>query len=308
MTSTELEESRRRHQEMTALEVSRTLRAYQRAWFERLRQEVFAEGRPYVLTTGVFPHEIFEALDLPFVIDAWYSGLVAARRQSAYYSDYLARVGYHPDLNRYGALALGVMMDEHNPDKPWGGLPRPALVATGWRNLSAPVIAEWAGVPFVGIEQPWPRRLYPNWWEMSRWQWEDLEETDRIDVMVEQFKEVIAHAERLAGRKLDYDRLREIVDRVNQQERYFDEVRTIIATAEKAPVRLGEAMSQTMGIQWHRGTEWALNQARAFRDEIKWRADNQLWVCPNERYRMMYIGSFLSQALDFFAAFEASHG
>ena len=37
----------------------------------------------------------------------------------------------------------------------------------------------------------------------------------------------------------------------------------------------------TMGIPWHRGTEWALNQERAFRDEVKQRAERQLWTCPD---------------------------
>jgi benzoyl-CoA reductase subunit B len=126
--------------------------------------------------------------------------------------------------------------------------------------------------------------------------------------MVEQFRDLIAAAESIAGKRLDYDRLREIVDRVNQQEEYFDEVRTIIATADKLPARLGEVMSQTMGIQWHRGTEWALHQARAFRDEVKDRALNELWVCPNERYRLMYVGAGLWQNLDFFTEFEDRYG
>src|SRR5437762_12948540 len=129
-----------------------------------------------------------------------------------------------------------------------------------------------------------------------------------LDAMLEQFKDLVAVAERIAGKRLDVDRLREIVDRVNHQEQYFDEVRTIIATAEKLPVRLGEVMSQTMGIQWHRGTEWALNQARAFRDEVKSRADNRQWVCPNEQYRLMYVGAGLWQNLDFFTEFEDRYG
>ena len=95
---------------------------------------------------------------------------------------------------------------------------------------------------------------------------------------------------------------------MNRQEEYFDEVRTIIATAEKLPARLGEVMGQTMGIQWHRGTEWALNQARAFRDEVKHRADNRMWVCPNEQYRLMYVGAGLWQNLDFFTEFEEKYG
>jgi hypothetical protein len=240
--------------------------------------------------------------------DVWYSGLVAARRQSAYYSNFLSSQGFHEGLSRYGALTLGVLLDEDNPEKPWGGLPKPALVVTSLADRSADVMAEHSGAVRIALEMPVLDRPYPNWWEMSRWQWEDLDGTYRIDVMVEQYRDLVAAAERIAGKKLDYDRLREIVDRVNQQEEYFDEIRTIIATAPKLPARLGEVMSQTMGIQWHRGTEWALNQAREFRDEVKSRADNQLWVCPNERYRLMYVGAGLWQNLDFFTEFEETYG
>jgi hypothetical protein len=67
-------------------------------------------------------------------------------------------------------------------------------------------------------------------------------------------------------------------------------------------------MSQTMGIQWHRGTEWALEQARAFRDEVKQRAEAGQWVCPNEQYRLMYVGQGLWQNLDFFTEFEEKFG
>ena len=96
MTLTEAERaaSRRRHEEQTQLEVTRTLRAYQREWFAKLRQEVFEQGRPYAIGGALVPHEIFEALDLPFITDVWYSGLVAARRQSAYYSNFLSAQGF----------------------------------------------------------------------------------------------------------------------------------------------------------------------------------------------------------------------
>src|SRR3954453_10481855 len=137
MTDAEREASRQRHQALTQLEVSRTLRAYQREWFAKLRADVFEQGRPYVIGTALTPHEIFEALDLPFIADVWYSGLVAARRQSGYYSTFLSKSGYHEGLSRYGALTLGVLLDETNPDKPWGGLPKPSLVATNINDRSA---------------------------------------------------------------------------------------------------------------------------------------------------------------------------
>ncbi len=302
------EEAKRRHDALTQLEVSRSLRAHQRAWFDNLRQDVFENGRPYAIVGALVPHEILEALDLPFITDVWYSGLVAAKRQSGYYSNFLDQQGYHRNLSRYAALTLGVLLDENNPDKPWGGLPKPSLLCTSIHERSTEIMSRFADAPFIPIEQPVLDRPTPEWWKMSRWQWEDLDGDYRIDALVAQYQDFIAAAEKVAGKKLDLDRLREIIDRVNAQEEYFDEIRTIIATAPKLPARLGEVMGQVMGIQWHRGTQWALDQAKAFRDEIKHRADNQMWVCPNEQFRLMYVGQGLWQNLDFFTEFEEKYG
>jgi benzoyl-CoA reductase subunit B len=307
MTEAERAASRERHQALTQLKVSHSLRAYQKQWFADLRQEVLETGRPFAIAGALVPHEIWEALDLPFITDVWYSGLVAAQRRSAYYSDFLGKQGYHEGLSRYGSLTLAVLLDEDNPDKPWGGLPKPSIICTG-ADRSAQIMADYAGAEYVPLEMPALRHPHPEWWEMSRWQWEDLDESPRIDVMLAQIKDLVAASERVTGRKLDIDRLREIVDRVNRQEEYFDAVRTLIAKAPKLPARLGEVMSQVMGIQWHRGSEWALEQARQFYEEVKHRADNEMWVCPNEQYRLMYVGQGLWQNLDFFTEFEQRYG
>lgn len=302
------DDSRQRHAQRTQLQVSHSLRAHQRAWFADLQQRV-ADGAPYVLTSPIAPHEIFEALDIPFVTDAWYSGLVAARRQSAHFSQVMTDHGYHDGLRRYTALGLGVVLDEDHPDKPWGGLPRAAaVVSTNDGGGGAAELARRWDVPFLGLDQPVMRVMHPDWWSMQRRQWEDYDEPDRIDLMVAQFEDVVTLGERIAGKRLDRARLAEIVDRVNRQEEHFDAIRRIIIEAPKLPARLGEVMSQTMGIQWHRGTEWALAQAAAFHAEVRARADAQQWVCPGERHRLMYVGAGLWQKLDFFDSFEESHG
>ena len=67
-----LEQSRKRHQELTQLQVTASLRAYQRDFFAKLRVDVFENGKPYIITSALNPHEIFEALDIPFITDVWY--------------------------------------------------------------------------------------------------------------------------------------------------------------------------------------------------------------------------------------------
>jgi benzoyl-CoA reductase subunit B len=299
--------SRARHDQLTQLAVTHSLRRYQREWWQELRARVDG-GEPMVLAGANVPHEIFEALDLPFVTDVWYSGLVAAKRQSGYYSQVLDEHGYHEGLDRYAGLVLGVVLDEELPDKPWGGLPAPSLVVTMPPSGAAESVARHFGVPYLGLERPVATRPVTAWWETGRWNWEDLEESHRIDALVAQYRELVEACEKLAGRRLDVDRLREILSTVNAQEEAFDDVRTLLQTSPKLPVRLGEVMSQVMGIQWHRGTPWALDQARAFRDEVAARVEAEQWVCPNERFRLMYLGQGLWQQLDFFSEFEESHG
>jgi benzoyl-CoA reductase subunit B len=310
MTTTDasLAASKARHQQLTQLNVTHTLRRYQREWFARLRNEVLEEGKPFVITGANAPHEFLEALDIAFMTNVWYSGLIGARRQSGYYSEFLERAGYHSGLSRYGSLLLGVAMDDDGrQDPPWGGYPPPQMVISSPPERGAEELARFFGVPYVAIPRPIVRAPQPAWWDQL-WNWEDAEESYRIDYMTEQFRDLIGRLERIAGRRMDYDRLAEVLAKANEQAELFRQVRHNIATAPKLPVRLAEVMSQVMGIQWHRGTDWAVEQARAFAAEVQARTDAGQWVCPNERFRLMYLGAGLWQQLDFFASFEDSHG
>ena len=59
---------------------------------------------------------------------------------------------------------MAVLLDEANPDKPWGGLPKPALVVTGLGDRSADVLADFSGavrIPLegaLGLATPWGSR------------------------------------------------------------------------------------------------------------------------------------------------------
>jgi hypothetical protein len=296
-------------EDLAQLDVTHSLRRHQREWWAQLKARTGENGEPFVLAGANIPHEIFEAMDIPFVTDVWYSGLVAAKRRSGHYSRVLDDHGYHRRLDRYAGLVLGVYLDEdEDQEKPWGGLPDPALVVTMPDHGAAENIAARTGATYLGLERPIATRPVPGWWELGRHAWEDLEGSDRVDALLAQFRELVAHCERITGRRLDVDRLRSVVALANRQQELFTEVRTLLSTAPKLPVRLGEVMSQVMGIQWHRGTEWAVQQAERFRDEVRERVEREQWVCPDERYRLMYLGLGLWQQLEFFSRFERSHG
>jgi len=286
--------------------------AYQREWFQELRRRVFEEGVPYALTNATTPHEVFDVFDMPYVTNEWWSGLVAAKRASGRYLDMLEERGFHDGLPHYGAIALGTLLDGENPDAPWGGLPRPAILCARTVEQGSErqwsLMAEACGAPFVPVEVPGSSVLYPRWWEIARQSWEDVFETHRIDRVVGCFRDLVRECERITGREFDEERLREILGRVFEQEECFDEVRAIVCEAPKLPVRLSEQLTNTMTAQWHRGSDWALAHARRFRDEVRERAATGIAAFPGERFRLGWVGVGLWQNTDFYRAFEESHG
>jgi benzoyl-CoA reductase subunit B len=294
-----------------SLTVTAAARDYSRQWFQHLRRRVIEERQPYVLCSAEAPHEIFETLGMPIVTTEWWSGVISAKKMAGTYFDWLARQGYHRGLGGYAAIGLTSLIADV-PDPPWGGLPRPSLMFVPLRGDASEgpyaMVAARLGIPFVRLDVPASTRFYPRWWEMARREWEDLYEPHRVDVMAAQYRDLIAKAEAIVGRRLDIDRLRERVARVNRQEAFFDEARDIVCAAPKCPVRLSEQMSNTMTAQWHRGSDWALAHAEAFRDEVRARAAAGIAACPGERVRLMWMGVGLWQNTDFYSAFEESHG
>lgn len=286
-------------------------RAHSRAWFAELRRTVIEERQPYVLSNAEMPHEIFETIGLPVVTGEWWGGVISAKQRAGDYLDAINARGFHKGLGAYNTLGLVSTIIDIN-DPPWGGLPPPAMVAAPHREQSADavygMVAEKFGIPYSGIEMPAAGRFHPRWWELIRDRWDELYEPERIDLLAAQYREMIAVAERIAGRRLDENALRERLEMVNRQEEYFDEARNLILSAPSTPVRIAEQMSNTMTAQWHRGTPWALEHARSFRDEVASRVSAGQGVVANERVRLMWAGVGLWQNTGFYSAFEESHG
>lgn len=289
------------------LAVASEVRAHTKEWFAQLRERAFG-GEGYVLCYPNAPHEIFEALEIPFVVDAWYSGLAGAKQLGGRYSRTLESHGYHAGLLRYMAMPFAAFLEDDPATAPWGGLPLPRLVVSGSASDHGSALATRFDVPHVVYHTPAERRPHNRWWEYARYEWEGLVGSDRIDYVVDQYRELIAQLERIWGRRLDMDRLRAVMARVNEQEEHLRRIRDMMASAPKLPVRLGEVTTITMGIQWHRGSEWAVRAAESFAAEVQQRVDDEAWVCPDEKYRLMWLGTGLWQNQGFLDEFERDHG
>lgn len=293
------------------LRVTQAARDHSRAWFGALREAVIDRRQPYVLSNAEMPHEIFETLGLPVVTGEWWGGVISAKQRAGDYLNAINARGFHRGLGAYNTLGLiSTVIDVANP--PWGGLSAPAMIAAPHREQSAEVInamvADHFGVPYYGIEMPAAGRFHARWWELARGRWEELYEPERIDLLAAQYREMIAVAQKVAGCSFDEDRLRERLETVNRQEELFDEARDMILSAPQCPVSIVEQMSNTMTAQWHRGSSWAEDHARAFRNEIAGRIERGQGTAVQERVRLMWAGVGLWQNTGFYRAFEESHG
>lgn len=285
---------------------------HQKAWFADLRRDVFERKQPYAIVQADMPLELFQVMQVPVVSNQWWSAIVAAKRMAPYYLDEMNAAGYHDGLCRYCSLSLATSLVGDAAKAPWGGLPKPAIVAARLTcDCIQRIFATWAdtyGSEFVPLDAPGAAELPPKWWELSRHHWRELFEEHRLRFMVAQFRRLIASLERVTGRQFDEHDLRTLMEGVNRQEETFEEVRHLICDAPQTPVRMHEQMSNVMATQWVRGTDWALSHARAFRDEVADRVRRGIAACPNERRRLMWVGAGLWHDTDFYTAFEETFG
>ncbi|WP_343616897.1 2-hydroxyacyl-CoA dehydratase family protein [Novosphingobium sp.] len=287
--------------------------AYQRDWFAGIRAAV-ADGSPFAMVNANAPQEILRALDIPFVVNQWWASIVAAKQQSRRYQGLLRAHHYPSDVEAYSAQGLAAHFDEDADNAPWGGLPHPDFLhAVASSEPTAKIFANWGresgAQTFVYEKTSDPRPdLYSDWWRRLPDQWDSALEEERIDLMTEELRAVIASLEQATGRRFDAQKFRAVMDLVNEQEGYYRATRDLVARTVPAPIGVVDSMPATMVPQWHRGTVWARNAARAFYEEVKARVDAGLAACAHEKIRLLWLGRGLWSDMGFYQKWEESHG
>jgi len=286
--------------------------AFQRAYVGELKRRVVERGEPFVIAQADTPHEIFHVMDIALITNQWWSAYLSAKQLSAPYFAALERQGYPSHTCRYCTLGLACTLAGDAATAPWGGLPRPtALVARLTCDCIQHVFTQWAqalGTDFFPLEAPAWRHKDPRWFEHSYDRWSEVYEPGRIALMVEEMRQLIELLERKSGRRFEEQRLAGLMERINEQESYIAEASEMIGATRPCPVAITDQMPNTMIPQWHRGSDWAVAHARAFRDEVAARVRNGEAVCAHERIRLMWIGAGLWHDAGFYNALEQQYG
>ncbi|WP_082560754.1 2-hydroxyacyl-CoA dehydratase family protein [Caulobacter sp. Root487D2Y] len=285
---------------------------WQRDWFADVRRRA-AEG-PFAVVNADAPQEILRAMDIPYVVNQWWASIVAAKQRGGDYAALLKGADYPADVESYSAQGLAAALDAHLDDAPWGGLPKPDILAlTKGSDAGAKLFEAWAhetGAELFVYERSVDSRwdLPVAWWSDLPERWDETLEAERLDLLTAQLEASIPRLEAVTGRKFDPARFVEVMTLVNEQEDYYRRARDLIAATRPAPAGIVDTMPATMVPQWHRGTIWGRDAAKRLYEEIAARAEAGEGACPDERVRLMWVGRGLWSDMGFYQRWEDSHG
>ncbi|HET7566918.1 MAG TPA: 2-hydroxyacyl-CoA dehydratase family protein [Gaiellaceae bacterium] len=277
---------------------------HQREWFRSLRG-------PIVLADADVPHELFRALEIPYVVNQWWASICAAKQKAPLYLEALRARGYPDDVDAYSAIGLGSVLAEDD-DPPWGGLPPVGLFATQrWSDAHEGIAGAWAAetdAATFAFEKAVDRRVPERWWERVADEWEDVIGSERLDLMEAEMHELVGLLEARFRRRFDVERLVPILELANEQQEWSRRTRDLLAATSPAPIDVVDSIPAVMIPQWHRGSVWARDAARRFHEEVEAAVERGDAVCPDERLRLMWIGRGLWFNLGFYQHFQERHG
>ncbi|HUG51651.1 MAG TPA: 2-hydroxyacyl-CoA dehydratase family protein, partial [Terrimesophilobacter sp.] len=293
------------------LKSARAALAYQKAWFAGVHAEVAAGGR-FAVVNADTPHEILRAFDIPYVVNQWWASIAASHDGAQRYLGLVDEHGYPRDSEQYNAIALGSAWDAEPSTAPWGGLPKPFLVLSEMTGDSAGKVFDvWGhedGVEFFAFENAASNDADPYWWDGIANNWEHHTGTARIDLLRDEMQLLIAWLEEQTGRKFDWVKFGRIMELGNEQAEWNRRTRDLIASTTPCPISVNDSIPAVMIPQWHRGTEWARDAAKALYEEVLERVQAGRSLASPERARLMWIGRGLWFDLGFYRHFEKEFG
>jgi benzoyl-CoA reductase/2-hydroxyglutaryl-CoA dehydratase subunit BcrC/BadD/HgdB len=291
------------------LKSSQVVKNLQKDWFFKTQERV-KNGEPFAICNADEAEEIFLTMDIPVLVKQWWSGIISAKQLAPRYFDLLSSEGY--DLCTYCALGYGCTLAHDPATEPWGGLPRPSLIiGTTDCDAGQRVTELWAkeyNTALFSLEVTSATMPYHKWWEKIKDHWDEVVEPQRLDMRVAELKALIHYLEMTTGKKFSMNKFRELMEMINEQEGYFRAARDLIARTRPCPVNLSDQTSSVMPLQWHRGKPEGRDGARMFYEEVKERVEKGEAACPNEKYRLMWLGVGLWSNTAFYRYFEEKYG
>lgn len=253
-------------------------------FYEGLRRAP-EEGRP-VVWAGGFPtaFPIYVAMDIAYLFEDVYAATAAARHKEGKLQEISADEGYLPDACSYARTTLGMA---HFPEKekatadPYYLMPKPDMI-----------IPVDVGCSMLGWWSDAGRRLFkaPLFTIQVPYVWKREDEEEAIQDLVPQFQQLIAFLEEQTNRKLDWDRLKEVMGYVRDAVALRMEAKHLAGRAIPSPVTFFDWSAAVGAINYAIGTPRSVDLFRNIKQEIQDKIDRGEGALPEERVRVYWEG------------------
>lgn len=255
----------------------------------------YAEGaRPVAWVTSGAPVELLRPFDFYTVYPENHGALCGAKKLGPEMCAAAEEKGYHQDLCSYARIDLGHMFSGRTPV---GRLPRPDLLFAS-NNICQTVVywykvlAHYWKIPLVLFDTPY-----------------NLGEIRAVDLnyMVRQLEDMIAVLERVAGRRFDYRRFRQIIGRAREASLTWGAVLETMRHVP-APMSIFDAFGHLAPIVSLRGLPVALEYYRTLLKELNERNARGVGAIRSERKRLMWDNIAIWYKVRDFAELFAGRG
>lgn len=270
-----------------ATEMARKVRGMMKSYYVQAR-EAKAAGVPVVWTTPVRwgLREIVEAFGLVVIYPEQYAALCAAKAVALPFLEKTEAEGFPHDICGYARLCIGYSCIEQEtgkipPNAADGGMPDPDIIITSsWacegRHKWFQAQSRYIPAPYHVMEMILP----PG--EMDK-----EEKENYVKYQMSEFREVMAFVEKHTGRKLDIDRLDQVVEAREETRRIWRESYEL-RKAIPSPMPSEDMFTCQFPGMFLGSTKEAQDFYRELRDELKYRVENKIGVIPPEKFRLMF--------------------
>jgi benzoyl-CoA reductase/2-hydroxyglutaryl-CoA dehydratase subunit BcrC/BadD/HgdB len=208
-------------------------------------------------------------------------------------------MGFSPDLCGYLRNCVGYVYGMMGNDQvPLGGLPEPDMIFLP----GAGCVPTMKNFQYIARRFPGAKCFAAD---LPQVPIENIQ-PHHIDYAVSEIKRIIAFLTETTGRKMDYDRLKEVVSLSDQACALWDEISSY---RRHIPTPISAAEVGLMFVMVTRqGTQVAVDYLTKVRDEVRERAQNNIGMIAEEKVRLFWDNIPLWYNLGLFNYFEKYGG
>ncbi len=256
------------------------------------------EGKSIAYTFIVCSYdEIIRAMDIVPVWTENYAGICGAKRDAERFLERAESLNFSRSLCTYALCGLGFdqwreKLGEMPPDSPWGGQAKPDFMLSSGQILCDPrnkwyqAVQQYIpDVPIYNVGLPWP--LYEDDIEVAE------VEGYYVKYIVEELKGLVKFLEKHTGRKMDWDRLSELVDLGERTWNLIWETYEL-RRAVPTPMGTGDAMNTMVPMVFMLGTQEGYDFFLDLNKELKEKIARKEGVVEDEKYRLLWGGGLPS--------------